>query len=409
MLAAASALTLEAAVEEAMSRHETPALAAEQVVRARAARQRALAAWFPTAVLTTSYTRRGPIDDASQFRRRDAVNGAMQFRSRLFDATQITDLSAAGARVERDETDAEFQVRTFRFEVADAFFTVLVAERSADAALQRVDLAEQVLAEVSDRFEAGLAGLNDRSRQELELASARLARTVADNAVRQARLALGFLLSRSVDEPLEAPGAMLVDGTEDVQDLFEQALELRPDLASLQAELRAQRQDALEPLMRLVPFIDAEARLVLTNESGFAGEAFSWNLGLVATWELFDGGFRYADLQEQRSLQATSQLELRQLERSARLEIEQAQADRVAARAAVDQASDRLRVAQLNYDEVRERYQGGLATAIEQADASVQLFEARVLLEQARFENRIAELAVLEATGAPLPVGDPGR
>ena len=139
------------------------------------------------------------------------------------------------------------------------------------------------------------------------------------------------------------------------------------------------------------------------------GEEFNWNLSLTATWNLYDGGVRYADARDQAARRRAAELELARLERTTRLEIEQARTDRVTAVAALAQAEQRLRVAELNYEEVQARYRSGLSTSLEQADASVQLFEARVALAAARFDNRLAELALLEATGAPLPVGGPAE
>lgn len=410
VLAAAEPLALSEAVAEALEKNEVPELADAQVVQARAARRRALAAWFPTADLSASYTRRAreARPNGAVLQANDAFGGLLLVQSRLFDATQITDLSAAGARLDAQRASAAATDRAFVFEVADAFFLVLAAEGTAQAAAQRLELAEQVESDTKERVRAGLASTNDRSRVELETASARLAATQADNALNQARLSLGFLLARPVREPLAPSGALVVQDP-GAESLYRQAVEARPDLEALRRQLVARRQDALEPWLRLVPFIDAAGRFTLTNETGFVGEEFNWNLSLTATWNLYDGGVRYADARDQAARRRAAELELARLERTTRLEIEQARTDRVTAVAALAQAEQRLRVAELNYEEVQARYRSGLSTSLEQADASVQLFEARVALAAARFDNRLAELALLEATGARLPVGGPAE
>lgn len=99
-----------------------------------------------------------------------------------------------------------------------------------------------------------------------------------------------------------------------------------------------------------------------------------------------------------------ARLELERLKRTTRFEIEQAQTDRSTRLAALAQAQRRLDVAELIYQEVEERFRYGLATSLEQADAQVELFDARVGLQVACLQLRLAELALLQTTGAPLPL-----
>ena len=74
--------------------------------------------------------------------------------------------------------------------------------------------------------------------------------------------------------------------------------------------------------------------------------------------------------------------------------------DLATARAALDQSQVRSRVAGQNAEEVRERFAHGLATALEQADATVAAFEADADAERARLARTLAELALRRALGA---------
>ncbi len=87
------------------------------------------------------------------------------------------------------------------------------------------------------------------------------------------------------------------------------------------------------------------------------------------------------------------------LRRQLVLDSRNADANLVAARAAVNQADVRLRVAQQNAEEVRERFRLGLATAIEQADANVSEFEARADVARQRFALQQALLDRVRADG----------
>jgi outer membrane protein len=404
LLLFAAPLTLDQAVAEAIERNETYGIARAQQTQAEADLRAAWAELLPSADLTGSYTRRrlrAPPEDSEQdilIRAENALNARVLAQTTLFEAAEIPSVRAAEDDLEAQETQTEATLRTFAFDVATAFLQVVVVERTRAAAAERVELAKTTLSEVRQRAEAGLTSTNDVSRSRLELASARLTLTEADNAVVQARLQLGFLLGRSVDETLRDP-VFLGAGSEPPERLVDEAMNLRPDVAVLRTQVEAARRRAVEPWLRLVPSVRGEADFTFTNETGFQEREFNYNLSLIAAWPIYDGGVRYADAKRTRARLDELQLQLQQLRRTVEVSIRSRLAERARALAAVGQAEARVDVAEVNADEVAERFKAGLATALEQADANVQLFEARARLESSRFELGRAELGVLEARG----------
>lgn len=405
LLASLSAEPVDLAqlIEEAEERNEAAALARERIEQASAGVRRAVAALLPQAVLSGSYANRdvSARQGDAVFRANNALNAELTVGMQLLDARRFPQIGSARDELEARERDGEELVRSLRFEVALAYFGVLVAEGAREAAEERLELAEQSLEDTSARFEAGLASRNDRSRTELELASARLALTRTENSVRQTRLELGFLVGRSVDEPLVTELPRPRTSTP----VFEEMLDARPDVRALRARIDAAEDDALEPWLRLIPVIGAEAQITASNETGFQESPFTRILQLTAEWTLYDGGVRYADARERSARLRELELELTRLERQVRRDVESARAELEAALAAVRQAKERLRVAEINYREVRSRFENGFATALEQADAAVERFEAQVVLAEARFARRQAALRLLRASGrdSPLP------
>ena len=94
-----------------------------------------------------------------------------------------------------------------------------------------------------------------------------------------------------------------------------------------------------------------------------------------------------------------AQLELSRRERTVAVEIRMAMAQLDTSLAAVVQAERRLDVARENASEVRLRFRSGLASALEQADAAANEFEAGIVLERQRFLVERARLALREAVG----------
>ncbi|MEM1024234.1 MAG: TolC family protein [Myxococcota bacterium] len=409
LLLAAAPLRLEQAVTEALKRNETYAIAQARQAQAAADLRAAWAELLPSADLTGSYTRRrlrAPPEGSDQdilIRANNALNARISAQTRLFEASQLPSIGAAQDDVEAEGYRTELEVRNFAFDVATAFLQVVGLERTQAAAVERLELAESILDEVRKRAEAGLTSSNDVSRSQLEVASARLALTEADNDVVQARLQLGFLMGRPLLEELDPPQMDALTEAQDVDSFVDEAMTQRPDVAVLATEFEAARRRAVEPWLRLVPSLRGEAEFTFTNETGFQEREFNYNLSLIAAWPIYDAGLRHADARRTRARLEELALELRQLRRAVEVGIRSALAERRRAEAAVVQAEAQVQAAEVNAGEVGQRFRAGLATALEQADANVQLFSARARLEASRFELGQAELSVLEARGGVPP------
>lgn len=410
LLAAQSApLTMPEAITQALAANEDARAAELAVVKARASRREVWSQLFGDLSVRGTYTRRA-FEIARDFEnddgtvgtvvlsKRDALFGIARMEATIFDATVIPQLGAAADRIDAAKRIAEQTRRTLAFEVADAFLSVLAAERTRDAALRRSTLAEEAFGDIRARFDAGLSARSVLNRSKLELATARLEATRAENATRQLRLSLGFLLARTVDEPLAEPQTLASNAP--VSELLPVALEERPDLAALRSELEARRSEANEPWLRFAPTLGVAAEATATNEPGFTGRALNWSLSATAIWSLWDGGARYAIARRRAAEAEETALDVEQQERRVALELSQAATDRETAIAAVEQAEAQLEIATENAEEVRARFSQGLATAIEQADAAVTEFDAAQALARERFEADAAALRLLRAMGA---------
>ncbi|MFN2386338.1 MAG: TolC family protein, partial [Thermoanaerobaculia bacterium] len=209
---------------------------------------------------------------------------------------------------------------------------------------------------------------------------------------------LGFLIGAPADRPLaeEEPSLLAAAPPEEIE---RDAERLRPDLQAAALRAEALRLLALEPLLRMVPTLDLQGIYRGTNEAGLSGNDTDWNVAATLTWEVFDGGVRYAQAAARRAEYREASLAADQLRRLIGQEIRTARADLDTSHAALEQARVRARVAQQNAEEVRVRFGEGLATGLEQADAVVSAFEAEAELARQRFALRLAELSLLRSAG----------
>jgi outer membrane protein TolC len=393
------ALTLRDAVERAVRRDERAAIAGTRLEEAEARLGRARAFFFPELTLTASYLHRDDEvvravgDTQVTIQARDALSGVASLRLHVFDARAFPGLAAARLSRRASELDLADTRRRVAFDAADAFLLVLNLGRVTQAAERRRDLARTTLADARARVGAGLVGANDATKAELELATSQreVVRAGADLAA--ARLALEYYVGARTPRELADPGAL------DAGPGGGPAQGDRLDAAAARTRAESARRQAAAPLWSAVPRVDVSANLRATNESGFSGRDTNAWVGADLTWEIFDGGERYAERDEHLAAARAASLEARALERGARLRAAQAGSALEAADAAVAEAQRAAEIAERNARETSVLYREGLATALDVADAAARWYDAEVSLVRERYGRTAAVLALRDARG----------
>lgn len=396
-------LTLSEALALAARNNERSGIAKARLDRARALRREAYATLLPDVNVTGTFTRRSEevtrtVDDEEiVVQALNAVSGVATVDATLLDVRAFPVARSATRNLEAQENASAEIRRTLAYEVAETFFSVLSAERLRDAASRRIEVAQATVSDARIRLEAGLASSNDLTRSELELATARLSLTQSESLVRTERLSLGYLMGAPADRPLVEPDAEPADG--DAEALERIAVESRADLRELELRAEALRLLALEPKLRFVPTLGLRGTYRGTNEAGLSGRETDWSVAALFSWEVFDGGVRYAQAAAREAEYREALYAADALKRRIGLEVRTARTDLETARAALEQAEVRARVAEQNAREVRVRYSEGLATALEQADATASAFEASAELARQRFALGVARLSLSQSLG----------
>ncbi len=400
-------LTLERAIELALTGNEISGIAAARLEGAAALRRQAIAQFLPALTITANATRRAREvtrlidDDEVTVQAIDAYSSQAAVDTPLFDLRALPLIRAATDALEAQTIESQELRRALAFDVADGFYAVLSLERLLEAARQRVAVGRQTVDESRIRLDAGLANRNDLTRTELELATAELVATRAANSVTTARLALFFLINAPADilvGELEVP-TRTAPQSSDREALVGLALAGRQELVALEERLQEARRLALAPRLGWVPRLDLRGIYRWTNEAGLSGNSEDWNIGANLTWEIFDGGDRSALAAQRDAVASEIEFGLAQRRRQVALEVDRASADLASAEAALVQARNQVTFASQNAEEVRERFLNGLATALEQTDAQVSAFEAEVEVARQGFAHDVAALALERALG----------
>ena len=408
-------LSIEEAVQLALERNERGRSAQLQTEAADARVAQARAFFFPDLSLVGSYTHRPATvagDDDAAPRRQDLLAPRAIASLTLFDARSLPLYRAARRQRDAARLSAQESRRLLGFEAAQAFLMTLSAEKVMEAAHQRLELAQQSLADAQARFAAQLVSSNDVTRAQLELATARHEATRAQGEVDRAYLNLGYLLDTPVPGPLAPPRELLQTAAQPAGEetlLVAGALDTRLDLAASRQRAEAQRAAAAEPLRRLLPSLNLNGQYRSTNDTPLGeGRTRDWSAGLDLSWSLYDRGQLWAERAERRALARIGDLEARAAVRRAELEVRTALVGLSSQQAAIDQAQVAAQVARENAAQTAELYRQGLTSALALADASARLFEAEVALAREEYGMGLAYLDLRSARGLN-PVGEESK
>ena len=404
--AAEEALSLEQAVQLALSRNERALAAGEQMAVTQGLVTQARAYFFPAISLTGNYTRRPNAVErelngqAMTIQSQNALSGYAALSMILFDPYGIPTYRQALLENRAQRFSSAELKRQLSFEVASAFLTTLTMDQVYEATGHRLQYAGKTLDAARARYAAGLVSVNDVTRAELEYATAEMARTQTQGEVQTAYLELGYLLDTAIDGKLAAPELLLAQAEQpaaSADDLLAGAESRRLDLRALAWHARAQHALVLEPSLKWLPSLSLSSQYRYTNEAGLTGKSTTWSAGLALNWSIFDGFLRNGEYKQYSALARLADLNVQGATRRLALEVRDSLVKLTSQQASLNKVQVAVDAARKNAAETAELYRQGLSNALQVADANVSLFEAEV--EVARQRNGLA-MALLNLRAA---------
>lgn len=310
---------------------------------------------------------------------------------------------AASAEARAVAAEAAVTRADLRLEVVRAYWALVTARESVQVFEESLRRADAHLEEVRSRFDSGLIPPNDvsaveaqRARQELQLIEARnLYRGVLEDL----RRLTGLTEDVVPVEPLAAsasPAAEVVSEPEPTA--------ARDELRALDERVAAAeaRIDAVTAGRRPMLSLTTAADYANPNPRIFPRQdawRTSWEVGVAATWTLWDGGRITAEAGEAAAAVDALRARRNDLETLIATDIRQRQLDLESARAAVAAATAAIRSAEDTRRVVSERYNVGVATSTDVLDAHIALLQAELDRTRTLANIRLAEARLERARG----------
>ena len=313
---------------------------------------------------------------------------------------------AALAEADASRADRAAQRVDVRLDVARAYWGLVTARDAVRGVEQALERVRASLRDARARLASGFVPPSDVLSAEAQESLQRALLVEAQNAERVAALQLARVLGLppaarvEPTEPLDAAPAAPAD----VAALVAEAKGAREDRRALEARLTAlgARRDAAAAGSRPSVVVSSGVDYARPNPRIFPRAAAwhdSWDVGIAATWSLFDGGRVRAEVSAAEATQRALAERLADLDtaidlevRQRALEVDSWRARAAAAARAVRSAAEARRVLQ-------DRHDAGVATSTEVLDAQVLLLQAELDRVRALASARVAQAALDRALG----------
>jgi outer membrane protein TolC len=293
-----------------------------------------------------------------------------------------------------------------RLEVSRAFWAVVTARAAVDVLDQGVARSQANVADVRQRFMAGLVPPNEVASAEAQESRARMLAIEARNQRDVATADLGRLVGRAPGEDVE-PVAVLDAPPSDLsglEALVTVARESRDERRALQrrlesaTDLRSAAAAGKRPSFSVAGGVDyarPNPRIFPRAERWDD----SWDASINVRWPLWDGGRTAADVAQTTGGIEAARQRLAEFDAVLAVEVRQRAHDIESGSASVAASGDAVRAATEARRVVGERYQAGVITQIEVLDAEYALLQAELDRTRALAGVRLSEARLARAIG----------
>ncbi len=392
-------LSLQQCVDIALRRNPT-IFAANYTVNAADARVgQALSAYYPQVSLTGDYSK-SSITTNSVTGSHDLYQGNAALTQNIYDFGR-TSSTVRIQRLNEDatRTDRRSTVTQVVFNVKQAYYNLLQAEKNLDVAIETVKLTRDQLDQAQGFYDAGVKSKYDVTSAEVNLSNARLAQIRAENGVSVARVTL----KNAIGDP-DLPDFTIEDTlafqkypiTFDAA--VQRAYENRPDLQSVLSRREASKESVSLARSGYYPTLSGNANYSRVGDT-WAPDQNAWSAGVTLTFPLFNGfltNYQVKEAKENLNTQKANEDTLRQ---SILLDVQSSYLNLTALEDGVAVAELTVQQAQENYDIVNGRYSAGVGSPLDVTNALVGLANAKTNYIAALANYKIAEAALQKAMG----------
>ena len=404
-------LTLDQALEIALSENNTIKIADMTVEKTGYARKGSYAALYPNISANGSYQRTlkkqvmvmdmGGQPMEIKVGRDNNITTSASASMPIVNAQLWESLKLSGLDVELAVEQARSSKIAMVKQVKQAFYAVLLAEKSLDVVTNVYDNAQKNYEKTLQRFNVGKASEVERLRAQVTMMNAEPNVSSAENAVLLATWQLKAIMGIDLNTEVEVVGN-LDDYTTQLLSPYISEEDLSKNSSLLQLGIQGRM---LESTIRMQKkqYIPTLAANINYNYNAMGDDELRWFPSSTAAVSLsipiFDGLQKHYNIKQSKINKNMLDLQREDTERNLRVAIRNYN-DQMALCIKNYQAADAtVGIAQKSYDISEKMYEVGKATMVELNDAQVSLMQAQLTQAQAVYNFMVAKASLDELIG----------
>jgi len=330
----------------------------------------------------------------------DDLSNSLRMNWQLYSGGRVEgQIDQAKRGVQVADLGVEKTKQQLKLDTTSAYFTILQTKNLVDVNQQSVSNLQEHLTSVQAKYDVGVVAKSDVLRAEVELANAQQNLIKAQNNYDLA--VAGLLNTMTID-----PGTELALTDTLSYQKYDKTLEdslaaaqVRPDVAQADENVKIAETAIKVAKSGNRPSVSVSA------SNGWSGSVLpesgddNWNVGLSASWSLFDAGSSNAKVKQADASLDKVKEQAVQVKNAAALEVRQNYLSMQEAEKRID--TNKVAVGKAEEDLViaREKYNAGVGTNLDVIDAQLALTQAKTNEIQALYDYNVSVAKIDKAIG----------
>lgn len=388
------AITREEAVQYALEHSETVRISRESAAVLKESGKQAIAFIKPQLSMSTGYTELGnniPENPFYDIPNRD-ISMELQLSQMIYAGGRIKNSLELNKKMEiQSELVEAIGIRDIKKQVQMAFDIVLVREATVNILKDRLKQRQNELEDAKDLKDVGMVTSLDVRQAQLSLNFAEEELHAAQTAYQEALIDFNLAIGKSVDQKLLIPDGRLDDPC-DINFILNQLDEKYTNHQLIDYQLAKSKADLASVNYEIVQG-QRLPEIAIVSSAKSNGQKIdelneSWQIGIYAKWNIFDGDLVRSRTISARSEQIKAQEQLHLTQKTLAGEIQKIKENIHLLESRIALQQDSVELSRKNYEDARGHYRAGTFTLTQVGDFNLAYAEARFNLMRLFFMRR---------------------
>ncbi|MBI2251293.1 MAG: TolC family protein [Armatimonadetes bacterium] len=410
------ALNLDNCINIAIAQNPNIRISMEEINAARAKVGQAKSFSLPAFTFISSFTRTrspqgSPITSTiggntftiqSAPRYLSTVNDQLLLSKIIFDGGKIrAQINQAESNLSASIYNLKAEQNNLIFNVSQAYYNLLLAERLIKTAEMGLIQAEEHLKIAQKNFKIGISAKADVIFTEVPAATAKLNLAKAKQSKNLAEANLNRLMGLDINTKLLIEDELVyIDTNFEPEILQEEALKNRPELSKFQAQIDSFKSALIISKSGNLPNLSTSANLGVTGyDNIIIPEYKGWSLNLNLSFPFYNGNLTNYQIKEAEANFKKAQNILEQTKLDILLQVKQAYLNFITAKENISTAKAQLAKANENLRMSEGQYKTGVSPIINVIDAQVLQNQALLDENNALYSYKLAIAQIKQAIG----------